>query len=132
MSIRGRCFFVPGVVLLLSACGAPRYAACTTSMAEMPGVTYEFSAGDATNASPIFMSVAGRDPTPDDMKIRTRLIRSWVAEHAPIGATFSSWGSAKCAMERAGEFPGCDMLTVNLPSGEQMTFYFYAGNWYRG
>jgi hypothetical protein len=79
------------------------------------------------------MSIKGREPTPNDSAVRTRLIRRWVAAHAPEGATMESWGSAKCGLARKGEFPGCDIFAINVPStGEKIDYYFYAGNWETG
>jgi hypothetical protein len=97
---------------------------------ETPGITYQFSAADASHSSPVFMSIKGREPTADDRAVRTRLIRRWVAAHAPQGAIMDSWGSATCGSEKKDQFAGCDTFAVNVPStGEKFEYYFYAGNW---
>jgi hypothetical protein len=117
---------------LLSGCGEPKYPAWEVTLDEAPGVVYRFSAADATRASPVFMSVQGREPTPEDIKLRTRLIRRWTAAHAPQGATFAYWGSSMCGLQRKGEFPGCDIFAINIPATrDAVPLYFYAGNWYR-
>ena len=118
------------VIALLSGCGDPKYQGMEITLDETPGITYQFSAADATHSSPVFMSIKGREPTPADSAFRARLIRRWVAAHAPEGAKFDSWGSAKCRLKRKGEFPGCDIFAINVPSSaEPIEYYFYAGNW---
>lgn len=116
-------------VTLVAGCESAAYPAFETTIAEAPGVVYRFSSAPASSSSPIFMSIEGRDPTSNDRAVRTQLIRKWVAAHAPEGATMANWGSAMCGTERPGEFPGCDILAVNTPSGRTVEYYFYAGNW---
>ena len=115
---------------MLSGCGKPTYRPMEIALDEAPGITFQFSAADATRSSPVFMSIKGREPTPGDSAFRTRLIRRWVAAHAPEGATMDYWGSAECGLKRKGEFPGCDIFAIKVPStGENIEYYFYGGNW---
>ena len=58
--------------LSLNGCGEPRYPASEVMLDEAPRVTYRFSAADATNSSPVFMTVQGREPTASDIAVRTR------------------------------------------------------------
>jgi hypothetical protein len=118
------------VLAMLSGCGEPKYQPMEITLDEAPGITFQFSAANATDSSPVFMSIKGREPTPDDSAFRTCLIRRWVAAHAPEGATMDSWGSAECGLKRKGEFPGCDIFAINVPStGKKIEYYFYGGNW---
>jgi hypothetical protein len=118
------------VAATLSGCGKPTYQPMEIILDEAPGITFQFSAADATHSSPVFMSIKGREPTPNDSAFRTRLIRRWVAAHAPEGAAMDSWGSAVCGLKRKGEFPGCDIFAIKVPStGEKIEYYFYGGNW---
>jgi hypothetical protein len=122
--------FAMMIAATLSGCGQPKYPPMEITLDETPGITYQFSAANATHSSPVFMSIKGRQPTPADSAVRTRLIRRWVAAHAPEGSTMDSWGSAKCGLERKGEFPGCGIFAINVPrTGERIDYYFYAGNW---
>jgi hypothetical protein len=100
-------------------------------MEEAPGVVYRFSAADATGASPVIMTVDGREPNATDKPLQLRLIRKWVAAHAPSGGRMSHWATALCDVKREGEFPGCHVFAINGPSGNEIDYYFYAGNWDR-
>jgi hypothetical protein len=114
----------------LSGCGEPKYAAAKLTMDETPGVVYRFSAADATSASPVFIDIEGREIAPSDRPIRTKLIRLWVAEHAPKDSIMRGWASAECGLERPGEFSGCDIFSTKVTStGEEIDYFFYAGNW---
>jgi hypothetical protein len=115
----------------LSGCGEPSFPAWQVTMEEVPGVIYRFSSADATSSSPIVMTVEGREPTDTDQRLRTRLIRKWVAFHAPPDGTMVAWASAMCGEKRKeGEFPGCDIFIINDPTtGKEVDYYFYAGNW---
>jgi hypothetical protein len=76
------------------------------------------------------MTIADREPTVTDSRFRTRLIRRWVASHAPPDSTMAYWADAQCNVHRKDEFPGCDIFAVNVHSeGKQLEYYFYAGNW---
>jgi hypothetical protein len=126
---------VPGLVAaslaFLSGCGEPEFPAWETTMDEAPGVVYKFSAADATSASPVIMTVAGRALNSADKPLQMRLIRKWVGAHAPAGATMSNWALAMCDVKREGEFPGCHVFVLNTPAGKKIGYYFYDGNWDR-
>src|SRR5258708_4565620 len=115
---------------MLSGCRQRNYEAMEITADETPRVTHQFSAAEATRSSPVFMSIKGREPTPDDRAVRTSLIRRWVAAHATEGARMEAWGSAECGLKRKNEFPGCDIFAIKVPStGEKIDYYFYGGNW---
>jgi hypothetical protein len=122
--------FASAAISLLNGCGEPKYSAWEVSLDETPGVKYLFSAADATRSSPVFMGIQGREPTTADAAFQMRLIRRWVAAHAPEDSTFAYWASDECGLKRKGEFPGCHIFAINLPgTNKAVEFYFYGGNW---
>ena len=127
-----RLYAVAAVAALspLTGCGHPKYDAFEVTDHENPALTFRFSAADATSASPVIISVPGRELTPGDGSHRLSLQKYWVATHAPKGASFVAFGSAMCNVKRQGEFPGCDVMIVKAPGrDEQLEYYFYDGNW---
>jgi hypothetical protein len=119
------------LVLSLLGCGNPRYEAYEVVIEDAPGERFLFSAGDASISSPIFVDIAGREPTLADKKYRMLVEKRWVAAHLPDGAQFTHYGSAECKVKpRKGEFPGCEIIGFELPAtNEKIEYLFYVGHW---
>src|SRR6266702_408530 len=124
--------FALTLILTLSqaACGKPKYPAFEVTSDDNPSVTFHFSAADATSSSPVIITVPGRELTIDDGTHRISLQRHWVALHVPKESSLVGMGSARCGIKRDGEFPGCDVMFVELPgTKKEVEYYFYDGNW---
>jgi hypothetical protein len=98
---------------------------------DAPGEKFLLSAGNATISSPIYLDIAGRDPTVADKKYRMRAEKRWVAAHLPKGANFTHYGSAECKVRpRKDEFPGCEIIGFEIPAThETIEYFFYVGHW---
>jgi len=116
---------------LMVESGAPKYPAFELTLGDAPGEKFLFSAGDASIDSPIFVDIAGRNPTVADDKYRMRVEKRWVSAHLPKGANFDYYGSAECTVKpRKDEFPGCEIIAFEIPAtGEKVAYYFYVGHW---
>ena len=117
--------------LSLVGCSKPKYEAYEVVLEDAPGERFLFSAGDASISSPIFVDIAGREPTLADKKYRMRVEKRWVAAHLPNGAQFTHYGSAECEVKpRKDEFPGCEIIGFDLPAtNEKIEYLFYVGHW---
>ena len=114
-----------------AGCGDPTYAAFEVTFEDAPGEKFLLSAGDATISSPIYLDIAGRDPTVADKKYRMRAEKRWVAAHLSEGANFTHYGSAECKVRpRKDEFPGCEIIGFEMPAThEKIEYFFYVGHW---
>ena len=114
----------------LALAGEPRYAGFEVTNRENAEVTFMFSAGDATSASPIIISIPGRKLTNADRVYRVDLQKHWVSLHAPEQAVFVSRSLKECGLERPEEFPYCDVYVFKGPGADKrLEFYIYVGNW---
>jgi hypothetical protein len=122
---------VAALTLSLLGCGKPKYEAFEVTLEDAPGERFLFSAGDASITSPIFVDIAGRDPTLADKEYRMQVEKRWVAAHLPEGARFTHYGSAECTVRpRKDEFPGCEIIAFDLPAtNEKIAYHFYVGHW---
>ncbi|HTU68347.1 MAG TPA: hypothetical protein VMF52_20560 [Steroidobacteraceae bacterium] len=120
-----------GLLVPAYAATAPKYPAFELKLEDATGERFLFSAGDASITSPIFVDIAGRDPTVADKKYRMRVEKRWVAAHLPEGAEFAYYGSAECKVKpRKMEFPGCEIIAFVIPAtGEKIAYFFYVGHW---
>ena len=114
-----------------TGCGEAKFAAFEVTFEDAPGEKCLLSAGDATIASPIYLDIAGRDPTVADKKYRMRAEKRWVAAHVAEGANFTHYGSAECEVRpRKDEFPGCEIIGFEMPTThEKIEYFFYVGHW---
>jgi hypothetical protein len=120
-----------GFLLPALADTAPKYPPFEVTLEDAPGERFLFSSGDASITSPIFVDIAGREPTVADKKYRMRVEKRWVAAHLPEGANFAYYGSAECKVKpRKDEFPGCEIIAFVIPStDEKIAYFFYVGHW---
>ena len=114
-----------------AGCGEAKFAAFEVTFEDAPGEKCLLSAGDATIASPIYLDIAGRDPTVADKKYRMRAEKRSVAAHVSEGANFTHYGSAECEVRpRKDEFPGCEIIGFEMPTThEKIEYFFYVGHW---
>jgi hypothetical protein len=130
------------ILVLGTACSRnPAYEAFEVTRHEEPKTTFRFSAGNATPAWPIGITVPGREIQSAEDGERISLQRYWVAEHVKQGATLAGMGSAKCSprwpdnwrppLPPQPRVPYCDVMIIDNADGrnKHAEFYFYIGNW---
>jgi hypothetical protein len=121
---------VLGISLAVSSCGEPKYPAFEVTSRENPADKFHFSAADATSSSPVVMTAVGRELTLADRKHRVNLQKRWAAEYIPENLSFLSYGTAECGLKRKDEMSVCFVMDFEDPvAKEQVTYYFYGGNW---
>jgi len=108
----------------------PKYAGFDVTDLDDPRVSFNFSAGDATSASPIVISAPGRRLTNDDRTHRTDLQKHWLSFHVPKDARLVSRALVECEFKRRDEFAACDRYVFEDPESKQeLEYYIYVGNW---
>jgi hypothetical protein len=108
----------------------PKYAGFDVTDHDDPKVSFSFSAGDATSASPIVISAPGRKLTDDDRRYRVDLQKHWLSLHVPRNAQLVSRALVECELKRENEFAACDRYVFEEPdSKQQLEYYIYVGNW---
>jgi hypothetical protein len=113
-----------------AASAEPKYAGFDVTDHEDPKMSFVFSSGDATSASPIVISAPGRRLTDADRVHRVDLQKHWLSLHVPKGARLLSRALVECGLTRKEEFAACDRYVFEDPASKlPLEFYIYVGNW---
>ena len=91
---------------------------------------FTYSSGSATSASPIVISVEGRDLKSKDRDYRVDLQKNWLSTNVPVSYELIVRDLVVCEARKKSERPFCDRYEFENPAtGESHEYFFYVGNW---
>jgi hypothetical protein len=123
------------VLITIAACARSadskhRYPAFDVSLHDDPKISFHYSAGDATSASPIAITAVSGKITSKDRHFFSGLRANWLSSHVGSELHFVGFGTAVCEFQIDEDPPYCDVVEFeNDKTKESAVFYFYEGNW---
>ncbi len=124
-----------GVLITIAACArsagtGSRYSAFDVTSHDDPSISFHYSSGDATSASPIVITEVGHKITATDRHFFSSLRANWLSSHVGSELHFVGFGTAKCEFQLNEEPPYCDVVEFeDQETKRSVAFYFYEGNW---